>query len=390
MSGEKTEYVATCLFGLEKMLGEEITSLGYTREETIDGRVTFFGDIAAAARCNIRLRTAERLFIKVGDFEAPTFDALYEGVRALPWEEKIAKNCAFPVSGHSIKSKLFSIPDCQSIVKKAIVDRLRDKYGIYRFPEDGAKVKIEFFLLDDRATLMIDTSGTGLHKRGYRPEAGEAPLRETLACAAVLTSRPRENVLLWDPFCGSGTIAIEAACLMSGRYPAAQRRFAGEELPFLPAEIWKEAREEARTEVRPTDFEAFASDVDPKMVELARFTAKRAGVDPYIRFFQADARKIEKPDRRGTIVCNPPYGERMMTREEVAKLYREIGKVFRSFAPWQVYILSAAEDFEMLYGQKADKAKKVFNGKIRCRLYEYFKTSVPSFNENTILGVGKK
>jgi len=367
------EYVATCLFGLEKFVSEEIEALGYEKGEVIDGRVSFKGGIDAIARCNIGLRTAERLYIKMGSFPARTFDELFENTKALPWEDGIGKDDAFPVSGHSIKSALFSLPDCQSIVKKAIVDRLSAEYGIRWFTEEGAKMKIEFFLLNDRATLMIDTSGVPLHKRGYRPEAGAAPLRETLAAAMVKMSRPRENVLLWDPFCGSGTIAIEAACLMTDTSPGVGRRYAAEDFFDVPESVWVKAREEALDRVRPTDFEAFASDIDPQMVETAKANIARAGMEKYIKCFVKDALTIEKPDRRGTIVCNPPYGERLMTHEEVARLYRGMGRTFSSLAPWQIYVLSSADDFEHLYGKRADKVKRMYNGMIKCGLFQYFK-----------------
>ena len=370
---EEYTFVATCLFGLEKTVGEEITELGYTKTETIDGRITFRGGIDAIARCNIGLRTAERLYLSMGSFDAVTFDELFEKTKALPWEEWIGEDDAFPVSGHAIRSRLFSIPDCQSIVKKAIVDRLSSQYGISWFSEEGAKVRIEFFILNDRATLMIDTSGVPLHKRGYRPAAGIAPLRETLAAAMVKASRPRENVLLWDPFCGSGTIAIEAAALMTGTSPGVERHYAAEDFCDISPDVFSRAREEARDRVHKSDFEAFASDIDPDMVEMAKANVARAGLGNNIKCFVADARRIEKPDRRGSIVTNPPYGERLMTPQEVASLYREIGRNFASFLPWQFYILSSAEDFETLFGRRADKVKKMYNGMIKCGLFEYFK-----------------
>lgn len=265
----KLEFVATCLFGLESLLGEEIEALGYEKTETIDGRVTFVGDEAAIARCNINLRFAERLYIRMGSFPARTFAELFDGTNSLPWERWIGQDDAFPVKGHSIKSGLTSIPDCQSIVKKAIVNRLSDEYEIKWFKEEGVKYQIEFFILRDIATLMIDTSGTPLHKRGYRPAAGEAPLRETLAAAMVKISRPRDEVLLWDPFCGSGTIAIEAAMMMTNTAPGLGRNFAAEEFYDLPEKIWKDAREEAMSMKRETQFEVYASDIDQHMVDLA-------------------------------------------------------------------------------------------------------------------------
>ena len=371
----KIQLVATCMFGLERFLGEEIDQLGCKRIETIDGRITFEGDICDVARANINLRTAERVLIKVGSFEARTFTELFDNTKALPWENYIGKLDAFPVKGHSVKSTLFSVSDCQSIVKKAIVDRLASKYKIKWFEETGINYQIEFFILKDVVTMMIDTSGMGLHKRGYRPAAGAAPLRETLAAALVMNSRPRENVLLWDPFCGSGTIPIEAAMIMTHRAPGMNRQFSAEKYAFLPSEIWENARQEAKDNIdNSTAFEAYGSDLDREVLGFARDNAARAGVADRIKFFEADARRIKKPgDRRGTIVCNPPYGERLMTQREVELLYREVGKAFDAMAPWQVYILSSCFGFESFYGRHADKVRKLYNGMIPCNLYQYFK-----------------
>ncbi len=370
----KLQLVATCLFGLERLLGEEIDNLGCKRLETIDGRIYFEGDENSLADANIRLRFAERVFINMGSFSAESFEELFEGTKALPWEMFVGKNDAFPVKGHAIKSKLFSIPDCQSIVKKAIVQRLGDKYGVKWFAEEGTKYQVEFFILKDRVTLMIDTTGAPLHKRGYRPDSGAAPLRETLAAALAATSRPREDVLLWDPFCGSGTIVIEAAMMMRNVAPGLKRSFAAETFPQIGEAVWKEAREWAREDIiTDSGFEAWGSDIDGDVLNIAKQSAKRAGVADSLRFFQADAQTITKPDRRGTIVCNPPYGERLMTVAEAEKLYRRMGKVFAEFDPWQVYILTSCENFQSLYGRRADKVRKLYNGMIPCNLYQYFK-----------------
>ena len=369
----KLELVATCLFGLERLLGEEIDALGYERISTIDGRVTFAGDEEAVALSNIFLRYAERIFIRVGSFPAESFEELFEGTRGLNWTDFIGKNDAFPVKGHAIKSKLHSIPDCQAIVKKAVVRSMSEVYGIEQFPEDGVKYQIEFFILNDIATLMIDTSGIALHKRGYRKEALGAPIRETLAAAIAATSRPRENVLLWDPMCGSGTIAIESAMMMKGIAPGRSRNFAAEEFSFIPKNVWKNAREEAFDLERATDFVAFASDIDPDAVALAEKNARLASVSDIVKVFRQDARRISADGRRGTIVCNPPYGERLGTLREVEQLYREIGVHFRSLSPWQVYIITSHPAFERFYGKKADKVRKLYNGMLPCYLYQYFK-----------------
>ena len=371
----KLQLVATCLFGLEKLLGEELDALGLRRVETMDGRVIFAGEERAVARANIALRCAERVFVLMGRFHASTFDELYEGTRALAWEEWIGERDAFPISGHSIKSALTSIPACQKIVNRAVVDALSAKYGIKWFEQDsGVRYSIEFFLLKDEAMLLIDTSGAALHKRGYRPHAGVAPLRETLAAAMALTARPHPDVLFWDPFCGSGTIAIETAMILQNRAPGLGRSFAGEQFARLGAPMWDEVREGLRAAVRTdTGCEVWASDIDEDMTDMTYDCAVRAGVEDCMNIFTADARTIEKPDRRGTLICNPPYGERLMTPVEVEQLYRAMGKCFARFDPWQMYVLTSCESFERWFGRRADKVRKLYNGMIPCSLYQYFK-----------------
>ena len=370
----KLELVATCLFGLEKLLGEEIDSLGLRRIETMDGRVIFEGEEKDIPRANIGLRCAERVMIRLGSFPARSFEELFEGTKKLPWEEWIGKLDSFPVKGHCIKSKLFSVPDCQSIVKKAVVSRLSGAYGVKWFQESETKYQIEFFLFKDTVSLMIDTSGIALHKRGYRPDAGAAPIRETLAAAIALTSRPKEDVLTWDPMCGSGTIAIEAALILANRAPGLGRTFAGEQFKRLPVGLWRDAREAAEASIRhDADFEVWASDIDEDILDVAYENALRAGVEEHINLFCADARTIQKPDRRGSILCNPPYGERLMTPEEAEALYREIGRNFEGFHPWHIYIITSHPSFESAYGKRADKIRKLYNGMIPCNLYQFFK-----------------
>ena len=366
---------ATCLFGLERQLGEEIDALGLKRVETIDGRVLFEGEEKDIPRVNINLRLAERVFIVMGRFHAESFTELFDGTFSLPWHEWIGIDDEFPVTGHSIKSKLTSIPDCQSIVKKAIVNKLSKEYGIAWFEETGVKYKVEFFILKDEAMLLIDTSGVALHKRGYRPDAGAAPLRETLAASIALTSRPKDDVLIWDPFCGSGTIAIEAAMIARKIAPGLKRSFTAEKFPRIPEKMWLDAREEAASfEIKDSTFEAWASDIDEDMLDVAYENALRAGVEENLNIFHADARKIKKPDdRRGTIICNPPYGERMGDMKEVERLYREIGQNFKGFEPWHIYVITSCEYFEKLYGRRSDKSKKLYNGMLPCTLYQFFK-----------------
>ena len=365
--------VATCLFGLEHLLGEEIDALGYERISTIDGRVSFAADEEGVALANVFLRYAERVYIEVGRTRAESFEELFEGVRAMPWADYITKLGEFPVSGHSIKSKLFSIPDCQAIIKKAIVKSMSERYGIQIFEETAERYKVEFFILNDTASLMIDTSGMPLHKRGYRRESNAAPIRETLAAAIAKISRPREDVVLWDPMCGSGTIAIEAALIMNNIAPGKNRSFAAESFPYITKRRFDLAREEAVDNEIKSSFRAYASDISAPCVSLTERNARAAGVDGSIKTMQLDCRKISSGGMRGTIVTNPPYGERLGTLGEAERLYRDIGEHFRSLAPWQVYIITSHPSFERFYGKRADKVRKLYNGMIPCYLYQFFK-----------------
>lgn len=368
------KFAATCLFGLEKLLGEEITELGYNRCETLDGRVIFEADLEDVPRLNINLRYAERVYIIMGEFTATSFVELFDETAKLPWEEFIGERDIFPVNGHSIKSTLTSIPDCQAIIKKAIVKRLTGAYHRSWFEETDVTYKIEFFMLKDRTWLMIDTSGAPLHKRGYRTESNSAPIRETLAAALVSIARPREDVLFWDPMCGSGTIPIEAALLMTNTAPGLYRHFAAESFRQIGADWWQDARDEAKDNIK-TDcaFEVYASDISDDCVRITRDNIARAGMGKYIKAFKRDALSIVTGGRRGTVVCNPPYGERLMTPAETEKLYRDMGRHFSTLDSWQIYIISSADNFEALYGKKADKIRKLYNGMIRCGYYQYFK-----------------
>ena len=371
------KFVATCLFGLEKLLGEEIDALGLRRISTVDGRVTFEGTREDLARCNVFLRFAERVFILVGEVNTDSdrpFDALFEGVKGMPFDEYIGAEDSFVVNGHSVKSRLGSIPACQRVVQKAIATRLASRYHKTWFDGTRCVLNVEFFILNDVASLMIDTSGAPLHKRGYRPESSAAPIRETLAAALCRLARPREDVLFWDPMCGSGTIPIEAAMMVSDTAPGMKRSFALEKFPFLPRSDIERAREEAKARVK-TDcaFDCYASDVDPNCVALARENVRRAGMGKYIKAFERDALAITTGGRRGTIVCNPPYGERLLTPEECARLYRAMGERFRTLDNWQIYIICSDENFEKYYGRRADKVRKLYNGMIRCNYYQFFK-----------------
>lgn len=371
------KFMATCLFGLEHILGEEIDALGYKRIETIDGHVIFEGDISAIPRSNIWLRTAERVFILVGRYKAETFTDLFDGAYYLPWEEWIGKNDAFPVKGHSVKSRLYSIPDCQSIVKKAVVKRLSDKYGVSWFSETGKKYQIEFLILKDEAFLMIDTSGIALHKRGYRPQTTISPIRETLAAALAKLARPREDVLFWDPFCGSATIPIEASLIMTNTAPGIGRGFISEGFSNIGESAWKNAREEAKSLVKcDSAFEAYASDIDEDALKSARSAVSKAGMNAHIKVFKKNALEIETEGRRGTVVCNPPYGERLGTLSEAEDLYKRMGAHFKTLGSWQIYVITSHERFERLYGRRADKVRKLYNGMIPCYYYQFFKKDI--------------
>lgn len=380
------ELVATCLFGLEGLLGDEIDSLGYKRVSTIDGRVTFLGDASAVARCNLRLRTAERVLIKLGSFKAYSFDNLFEGTKKLPWKNYISKTDAFPVKGHSVRSKLYSIPDCQKIIKKAVVDSLSASYGIKQFDESGVKYQIEFFILNDEVTLMIDTSGAGLHKRGYREIAGIAPLRETLAAAMVKLSRMRDNVIICDPFCGSGTIAIEAALIATNRAPGLYRDFISEDFPFINKKIWESEREEAKSEITPPLTEIYGSDIDIGCVDLAKNNAKKALVSNCVKFYKADACAFNTPvkDARGTIITNPPYGERLGDLATARELAKGFGKAVGVSVPsWQLYVISSDPLYDKYFGRKCDKKRVLYNGMIKCDLYQFFKRQDTPFGTKT-------
>lgn len=372
------ELIATSTFGLEEMVRVEVKQLGYEDVKVENGKVTFFADEAAIPKTNLWLRTADRVLLKMGEFEARSFEELFQGTKALPWEEWIPENGRFPVIGKSVKSQLFSVPDCQAIVKKAVVERLKSVYNVEWFQEDGPEYEIEVALLKDVVTLTIDTSGAGLHKRGYREKANAAPLKETLAAAMVMISRWREDRVLIDPFCGSGTIAIEAALIGRNMAPGLDRKFTAETWPRVPEQLWKEARMEALKAIRQdVDIHIIASDMDPKAVEIAEGNAYRAGVDDCITFKVQDMAKSESDGKYGYIICNPPYGERMGEKEEVQRLYKRMGQVFSKFDTWSVYVVTSDEQFEELYGRRATKKRKLYNGRIKVDYYQFFGPKPP-------------
>ena len=364
--------IASTAFGLEAVVKREIIALGFKDISVLDGRVDFTGEIPDIAKANIWLRSADRVLLNIGEFTALTFDDLFEGTKALPWDEWIPVNGKFTVTGKSVRSQLFSVPDCQSIVKKAMVENLKKRYKTEWFQEDGPEYKVQVGLLKDRATLTIDTSGPGLHKRGYRPVAAAAPLKETLASALIsLTYWRRERILL-DPLCGSGTIPIEGALMARNMAPGINRGFVSEAWPQIPAQIWKEARVEAReaviNDIKP---QIYGSDIDPAAVELAKHNAKMAGVGDCITFEVKALKDITLLDSGGIAVCNPPYAQRLGTVSEVERLYGDMRHVFGRDDSWALNVITPDEFFEKVYGKKAVSKRKLFNGKIKTDYYQY-------------------
>ena len=365
-----------CLFGLEGLAADELRYMGMSGVEAETGRVFFNGGFEELARANLRLRTGERVQILMGEFPAKDFDALFEGVYELPWENIIPRDGAFPVKGHSLNSTLHSVPTCQGMIKKAVVKRLSAKYGMAQFPETGGKYQIRFSLINDVASIFLDTSGAALHKRGYRPNANLAPLRETLAAAMVKLARFKGRDIFCDPFCGSGTIAIEAALAAMNRAPGIGRRFAAETWSCIDRKIWRDEREAARDGEYHGDYRIFASDIDPACIDIARENAKRAGVDGIIHFSCADALRFVPPaEGRGIIMANPPYGERLLDVRQAEELYRSLGRIWKKLDDWSFYILTSDLDFEKCFGRRADKRRKVYNGMIQCQLYMYKETA---------------
>ena len=371
---KKINLVAPCLFGVESVAADEFRRMGFEDVVTENGRVLLSGDSNMLARANICSRFAERILINVGEFSALTFTELFEGVKALPWEDYIGRDDAFPVNGWSINSKLFSIPDCQSIIKKAIVERLKLKYHINYFAETGPEYKIRFSIMKDSVTMMIDTSGEGLHKRGYRRNSNDAPLKETLAASMCDLARIYPDTKLYDPFCGSGTILIESALMAKNIAPGLRRFFAAERFGFLDSKIWQEERTRAQDLIRPTvDFMAQGFDIDKNAVELTLANAKKAGVEKYVKASIADVRDFTPPSDRCLTITNPPYGERLLDVKAAEELYTVMGQRFIQGDGQKYFVISPHDMFEDFYGKKADKRRKLYNGMIKCQLFMYFK-----------------
>lgn len=365
--------IATAAMGIESIVNHEVKQLGY--ETSVDnGKVIFNAPISAIPRTNLWLRTADRVKLLVGEFKATTFDELFEQTKDLPWEKFIAEDGQFPVIGKSHQSKLYSVSDCQAIVKKAVAERLKLKYGIAnKMPETGALYRIEIALHKDIATLTIDASGSGLHRRGYRIEQGTASLKETLAAALVLLTNWQADKLFIDPFCGSGTIPIEAALIGQNIAPGFNREFASEDWSFINTKYWDEAFEEAEDLANyEQPLNIVGSDIDHRMINMAKTNAMEAGLADLIHFKQMNVKDLTLKDHNGYLVSNPPYGERIGKRDDVEKLYRSLGKIMQTDPSWNVYILTAFQPFEKTYGKKATRKRKLFNGFIRTDYYQYF------------------
>ena len=375
MEGSPLEmtFCVPCLFGLEGLIADELKRLRFDGVRADNGRIFFQGEELALARANICLRMGERVLIELGSFEATSFDSLFEQTKALPWERFVPKDAAFPVTGHSLNSALFSVSDCQKIIKKAIVERLKKVYHLSWFPETAETVQIRFSILKDHVSLCLDTSGVGLHKRGYRPAHNAAPLRETLAAALVTLSHYRGREDFVDPFCGSGTIPIEAALIALNRAPGLNRSFVAMDWRTLDKRIWKDAAEEARSREFHGSYSILGSDIDPKAIAIAAANAERAGVKEIVRFETSDALRFDRQTERGVIVSNPPYGERILEKEQAEALYRGFGAALRDKPNWQVYLLSSHTEFERCFGRQADKRRKLYNGMIKCDLFMYYK-----------------
>lgn len=371
---DKMEWIAPCHFGLESVLKRELQELGYEIVQVEDGRVTFAGGIEAAARANIFLRTAERILLKVGSFRAETFEELFERTREIPWEDYIPEDGKFWVAkAASVKSRLFSPSDIQSIMKKAMVERLKSRYRIEWFPESGAAYPVRVFLMKDIVTVGIDTTGTSLHKRGYRPAAGKAPIAENLAAALIMLTPWRGDRILVDPFCGSGTFPIEAAMMAAHIAPGMNRSFTAEDWANLfPKKYWYEAVNEAQDLIDDrieTDIQGY--DADAEVIRTARRNAEAAGVDHLIHFQQREVRDLSHPKKYGFIITNPPYGERLEDRATLPQIYRDFGEAFRKLDSWSAYMITSYEDAQRYFGKKAQKNRKIYNGMIRTYFYQY-------------------
>lgn len=369
---EKFEIVIPTIFGLEAFVSREIRQMGYETSLVEDGKVTFWGDERAVCRANIGIRTGERVLIKAAEFSAVTFDELFEGTKSIDWSRWIGKKSAFPVKGYSLKSTLASVRDCQAIIKKAVADSLSAAYGVDWLEESGETYQIQFSVFKDKVTLMIDTSGENLHKRGYRAVSNLAPMKETIAAAMVMMSHWKYEYPLADPLCGSGTIPIEAAMIKRNIAPGINRSFAAESFSQFPGKLWEECREEAKSMIKDIPLEIYAADIDPKTVEIAKQNAVIAGVSDAVKPVAGDVADFSSALSYGTVICNPPYGERLGEKKECEELYRIMGRQFKALDKWSYYIITSNESFEENFGMKASKKRKMYNGMLKCNIYQYF------------------
>ncbi|MBQ7768711.1 MAG: class I SAM-dependent RNA methyltransferase [Oscillospiraceae bacterium] len=365
------QLIVPCLFGLEGLAGDELRRLNMENVRVEDRRVLFTGDENALAKANICLRTGERVMVVLAQFQAKTFEELFQGVLAANLEDYIPADGQFPVKGHCLNSQLMSVSDCQAIIKKAASRRLGEKYGVSWLPETGVKFQLHFTILNDQVTLSLDTSGQGLHKRGYRAVGNDAPLHETLAAGMVQLTKYRGREFFWDPFCGSGTIAIEAALIAKNRAPGLNRSFAAENYPWMPKEAWELAKTEAKDKEFNGDYRIMGSDNDPACVSLSFANARKAGVADCVTFKDGDATKMSLPAESGIIVSNPPYGERMMEQNSARGLYSALGRHLKFANDWKKFIITSEPEFEHYFGRRADKKRKFYNGKIKCDLYMF-------------------
>ena len=365
------QFVAPTLFGLEGLAGDELRRMGMEDVKVEDRRVFFTGDENALAKANICLRTGERIMIVIARFKAKTFEELFQGVLHANLEDYIPKDGQFPVKGHCLNSQLMSVSDCQAIIKKAASRRLGEKYGVSWLPETGVKFQMHFTILNDEVTLSIDTSGPGLHKRGYRAVGNDAPLHETLAAGMIQLTRYRGREFIWDPFCGSGTIAIEAALIAKNRAPGLNRHFAAEEFPYIPKDVWELAKTEARDKEFNGKYQIMGSDSDPQCVSLSFANARKAGVADCVTFKDGDATKMDLPAQEGILICNPPYGERMMEQHSAQRLYSALGRHLKFANNWKKFVITSEPEFEHYFGKRADKKRKFYNGKIKCDYYMF-------------------
>ncbi|MBQ8913095.1 MAG: class I SAM-dependent RNA methyltransferase [Lachnospiraceae bacterium] len=380
MNGKEFELIAPCHFGLESVLKKEITELGYEIVSVEDGRVTFKGDETVIPRANIFIRTAERILLKMGSFRAKTFDELFEGTKALPWEEYLPRDAKFWVTKATTnKSALFSGSSIQSIVKKAIVDRMRETYHINHFEEDGDEYPIRVFIFKDMVSIGIDTSGTSLHKRGYRQLVGKAPISETLASALLMLTPWNKDRVLVDPFCGSGTFPIEAAMIGANVAPGMNREFTADSWDkVIPKKIWYNAFDEAHDVIRKDiEMNIQGYDLDPEIVKCAMANAREAGVDKYIHFQARDVKDLSNPKHYGFIITNPPYGERLEEKKDLPELYKTIGESFARLSDWSMYLITSYEEAEKYIGRKADKNRKIYNGMIKSYFYQFMGPKPP-------------